>query len=52
LAAVPIRQRRCGGCQLELTATDVGRVRAAAEDEVLRCEECRRIQVRTDESGL
>lgn len=52
LAVVAIMQRRCGGCQLELTATDVGRVRAADEDEILRCEECRRIQVRTAESGL
>jgi predicted nucleic acid-binding Zn-ribbon protein len=52
LAAVAIKRRRCDGCQLELTATDVGRVRAAAEDDVLRCEECRRIQVRTEESGL
>jgi predicted nucleic acid-binding Zn-ribbon protein len=52
LAAVAIKQRRCGGCQLELNATDVGRVRAAAEDDVVRCEECRRIQVRTEESGL
>ncbi|MFL6183085.1 MAG: zinc ribbon domain-containing protein [Actinomycetes bacterium] len=52
LSAVAIKRRRCDGCQLELTATDVGRVRAAAEDDVLRCEECRRIQVRTEESGL
>ena len=27
-------------------------IRAAAEDEVLRCEECQRILVRTEESGL
>ena len=52
LAAVAIKRRRCDGCQLELTATDIGRVRAAAEDDVLRCEECRRIQVRTEESGF
>jgi predicted nucleic acid-binding Zn-ribbon protein len=52
LAAVAIKRRRCDGCQLELTATDIGRVRAAAEDDILRCEECRRIQVRTEESGL
>jgi predicted nucleic acid-binding Zn-ribbon protein len=52
LAAVAIKQRRCEGCRLELSATDVGRVREADEDEVIRCEECRRIQVRTAESGL
>ncbi len=52
IAAVAIKQRRCDGCRLDLSATDVGRIRDAAEDEVIRCEECRRIQVRTPESGL
>lgn len=52
LAAAPLRQRRCGGCQLELNAVDLNRIKAAAEDEVIRCEECRRILVRTPESGL
>jgi predicted nucleic acid-binding Zn-ribbon protein len=52
VAAVAIKQRRCDGCRLDLSATDVGRIRDAAEDEVIRCEECRRIQVRTAESGL
>lgn len=52
LAAAALRQRRCGGCQLELNAVDLGRIRSAAEDEVLRCEECRRILVRTPESGV
>lgn len=50
--AAALQQRRCGGCQLELNQVDLGRIRAAAEDEVLRCEECRRILVRTAESGL
>jgi uncharacterized protein len=27
-------------------------IRAAAPDDVVQCEECRRILVRTDESGL
>jgi predicted nucleic acid-binding Zn-ribbon protein len=31
---------------------DLNAIRAAPEDEVLRCEECRRILVRTSESGL
>lgn len=50
--AAPLRQRRCGGCQLELNPVDLQRIRNAEEDEVLRCEECRRILVRTPESGL
>ncbi|MGL5860017.1 MAG: C4-type zinc ribbon domain-containing protein, partial [Phycicoccus sp.] len=50
--AAALRQRRCLGCQLELNSVDLQRMRAAAPDEVLRCEECRRILVRTPESGL
>jgi predicted nucleic acid-binding Zn-ribbon protein len=50
--AAALTQRRCTGCQLELNPTDIQRIRSAAEDEVLRCEECRRILVRTPESGL
>lgn len=50
--AAALRQRRCGGCRLELNQVEVQRIREAAPDEVLRCDECRRILVRTDESGL
>lgn len=52
LAAAALNQRRCGGCGLELNASELGRFRAAADDEILRCEDCRRIVVRTSESGL
>jgi hypothetical protein len=52
VGAARLLQRRCEGCRLEITNADVGRFRAAAEDEVLRCEECGRILVRTAESGL
>ncbi len=50
--AAPLVQRRCGGCRLDLNAVDLSRIRSAPEDEVLRCEECGRILVRTEESGL
>jgi predicted nucleic acid-binding Zn-ribbon protein len=50
--AAALRQRRCGGCQLELNPVEIQRIRSAPDDEVLRCEECRRILVRTPESGL
>ncbi len=50
--AAALLQRRCGGCRLELNPVDLQRIRSADEDEVLRCEECRRILVRTPESGL
>lgn len=50
--AAALRQRRCDGCRLELNQVDIDRIAAAADDEVLRCEECRRILVRTSESGI
>jgi predicted nucleic acid-binding Zn-ribbon protein len=50
--AAALRQRRCGGCQLDVNPVDLQRIRSADEDEVIRCEECRRILVRTPESGL
>ena len=52
VGAALLRQGRCGGCQLEANSSDVTRYRDAAEDEVLRCEECNRILVRTSESGI
>lgn len=52
VGAAALHQRRCEGCRLELTASDVSRLRDAAPDEVLRCEQCQRILVRTPESGL
>lgn len=52
VAAAALQQKRCSGCGLELGQADLARIRAAAEDEVVRCEECRRILVRTAESGL
>jgi predicted nucleic acid-binding Zn-ribbon protein len=52
IGAAVLRQRRCEGCRLELNAVDINRFTAAAQDEVLRCEECRRILIRTSESGV
>ena len=52
MAAAVIMHRRCGGCRLELGNVDLNRIRKAPEDEVVRCEECRRIMIRTGESGL
>ena len=52
LGAAALSQRRCGGCQLELNQVDINRIATADPDEVIRCEECRRILVRTPESGL
>ena len=52
VGAAEIVRRRCTGCQLDLTAADAARYAATASDEVIRCEECRRILVRTADSGL
>jgi len=52
LGAALVRAGRCGGCRIELYGADLARVKNAPADEVVRCEECRRIMVRTTESGL
>jgi predicted nucleic acid-binding Zn-ribbon protein len=52
VGAAALRQRRCQGCNLTLNTVDLNAIRAAPDDEVLRCEECRRILVRTPDSGL
>ena len=52
VGAAALQARRCGGCSLELTAADLSVIAKAPSDEVLRCEECNRILVRTSESGV
>lgn len=46
LGAAALRGRRCSGCQLEATQTALAEYAAAADDAVLRCEECERVLVR------
>ncbi len=52
VGAAELRQRRCTGCQLEVNAADLRTIAAATPDEVIRCEECGRILIRTEQSGL
>ncbi len=52
VGAAALRHRRCEGCHLELAGSELTTVRTAAPDAVLRCENCRRILIRTPESGL
>ena len=47
LGAAEFTHGRCGGCRLELNPVDVSAIERAASDEVVRCEECGRILVRT-----
>lgn len=42
---------RCGACRIELDRGELGRISAAAEDEVLRCQECGAILLRLKATG-
>lgn len=52
LGAALLKAGRCGGCQLQLTVSDLDLYRRAPAEQVVRCVECDRILVRTAESGL
>jgi predicted nucleic acid-binding Zn-ribbon protein len=52
VGAALLRARSCGGCMLDLDNAELATIRSAADDDVIRCEECSRILVRTPESGL
>ena len=52
VGAGAITRGRCSGCRLDLMGNEKAEIRAAPPDEVLRHEECKRIMVRTAESGL
>lgn len=52
VGAAALRRGRCEGCHLSLNTVELAHLRAAPPDEVLRCDECRRILVRTPDSGL
>lgn len=50
VGAAELKYGRCTGCQLEVNAADLRTYQAAAANQVLRCEECDRILVRTKDS--
>ena len=50
--AAMLQARQCQGCRLELYGNELSAVRNADPHEVVRCENCGRILVRTGESGL
>jgi predicted nucleic acid-binding Zn-ribbon protein len=52
VGAAALRRGQCQGCHLSMNTVDLNAMRAAAPDDIVRCEECRRILVRTSESGL
>ncbi|RKT52726.1 zinc ribbon domain-containing protein [Saccharothrix australiensis] len=52
IGAALLQSRRCGACRIELDRNALSQVKDAAKDEVVQCEECGAIMVRTGESGL
>ncbi|WP_336621342.1 zinc ribbon domain-containing protein [Streptomyces sp. DH10] len=52
VGAAKLYARSCQGCRQELAITELSEIRSAAPDTVIRCENCRRILVRTSESGI
>ena len=52
IGAALLRGRRCGACRIELDRSAISRISGTAVDEVVTCEECGAIMVRTAESGL
>jgi hypothetical protein len=37
---------KCDGCHLSINVIELERIKGLADDEIIRCEECRRILVR------
>jgi predicted nucleic acid-binding Zn-ribbon protein len=46
LAAVRLADGKCQGCHLTMSAAELTRINSIARDELVRCEECRRILIR------
>ena len=46
VGAAALVGNKCNGCNLAINAVEMGRIKTLAKDELLRCEECRRILVR------
>jgi predicted nucleic acid-binding Zn-ribbon protein len=48
VAVAEFTNNQCGVCRLQMIPAELAAVRLAPVDEIIRCEECRRILVRTD----
>jgi uncharacterized protein len=46
VGAAALIGNKCNGCNLAINAVEMERIKSLAKDELLRCEECRRILVR------
>ncbi len=52
VGAALLQHGECKGCHIALDSDELSRIRGLAADVVVRCEQCRRILIRTSESGL
>jgi predicted nucleic acid-binding Zn-ribbon protein len=52
IGAALLRSRRCGACRIEIDRSAMSKLKDAAPDLVVNCDECGAILVRTAESGL
>ncbi|RHW24664.1 hypothetical protein D0Z08_23310 [Nocardioides immobilis] len=52
VGAAELRARQCTGCMMSLDPAELADIGRKGEDEVIRCEQCQRILVRTSESGI
>jgi predicted nucleic acid-binding Zn-ribbon protein len=46
VGAARLKDGQCEGCHLGINAVELTRIKSLADDELVRCEECRRILVR------
>ena len=52
VGAALLQHGECKGCHIALDSDELNRIRNLASEVVVRCEQCRRILIRTAESGL
>ncbi|WP_019818682.1 zinc ribbon domain-containing protein [Saccharomonospora saliphila] len=52
IGAALLKSRRCGACQLELDRSTIAEIKNTPPDEIVQCDNCEAILVRTLESGL
>lgn len=52
VGAALIHRGACQGCHITIDAQEIDQIRKMAADAIARCDQCRRILVRTAESGL
>ena len=52
VGAALLHRGACQGCHIALDASEIDRIRSLPAETVVRCDQCRRILIRTAESGL